>query len=236
MTVKTIYDGTKWTKANYYKGGDLKGTWTITLKIDGIRCIRDNEGYVFSRNSKPIKHLDNLVFNDAEFYYKDWNTSFKILASEEVTIPVTQDMVYNLDPVDKRLLVGTCYNPTEAMLLDLLRKYRELGYEGLVLRQNNKWLKVVPTLYRDVRILDVKEGNGKYANMCGSLTTTIGTVGSFELQEDSDDVAFRKELLNNKDKYIGKIAQVAYRELTSKGTFRFPRLTRIRLDKDYEDK
>ena len=49
------------------------------------------------------------------------------------------------------------------------------------------------------------------------------------------DMEFRKELYDNKDKYIGKIIQVGYREITVNGKFRFPRLVRLRLDKDYED-
>lgn len=241
MTKKILKDGTPWEKAVYWEGGDLKGTWLATYKIDGLRVIRGKNNKIYSRDSKEAIHdLSGFKFNDAEFFYKDWNTSVSILHTEKETIPITQDMFYELSQgnEDPRLVIGRLVDPTEETINALLNKALLLKHEGIVLRflgSKDKWLKVVPTRYADVRITDIFEGKGKYAGMAGSLETQWGNVGSFELQPNMTDVEFRKELLLNKDKYIGKIAQVAYREITKNYVLKFPRLSRIRDDKDYED-
>lgn len=241
MAIKVLADGTEWTKAVYYMGGDLKGTWLATYKIDGLRVIRGKNNKVYSRDSKEAIHdLAKFKFNDAEFFYKDWNTSVSILHTQEETIPITQDMFYELSQgnEDPRLVIGRLVDPTEETINALLKKALLLKHEGIVLRflgSKPKWLKVVPTRYADIRITAINEGKGKYAGVAGSLETQWGKVGSFELQPNMTDIEFRKELFLNQDKYIGKIAQVAYREITKNYVLKFPRLSRIRDDKDYED-
>ena len=241
MTVKELKDGTQWIKATYWEGGDLKGTWLATYKIDGLRVIRGKNNKIYSRDSKEAIHdLSGFKFNDAEFFYKDWNTSVSILHTEEETIPITQNMFYELTQgsEDPRLVIGRLVDPTEETINAFLKKALLLKHEGIVFRflgSKEKWLKVVPTRYADIRITAINEGKGKYAGVAGSLTTAWGNVGSFELQPNMTDIEFRKELFVNQDKYIGKIAQVAYREVTKDKKLKFPRLSRIRDDKDYED-
>lgn len=241
MAVKVLADGTEWTKAVYYEGGDLKGVWLATYKIDGLRLIRGKNNKVYSRDSKEAIHdLSKFNFNDAEFFYKDWNTSVSILHTQEETYPITQDMFYELTEgnEDPRIVIGRLVDPTEETINSLLKQALLLKHEGIVLRflgSKPKWLKVVPVRYADIRITGINEGKGKYAGVAGSLTTNWGNVGSFELQPNMTDIEFRRELFVNQDKYIGKIAQVAYREVTKDKKLKFPRLSRIRDDKDYED-
>lgn len=239
---KTLTDGTQYTKATYWEEKDLSGVWLATYKIDGLRLIRGKDNKIYSRDSKEAIHdLSGFKFNDAEFFYKDWNTSVSILHTQEETIPITQDMFHELTEgqEDPRIVIGRVINPTKETIQALLDKALHLGYEGVVLRSLNKskpsWIKVVPTRYADIRITGINEGKGKYAGVAGSLTTAWGNVGSFELQPNMTDIEFRKELLLNQYKYIGKIAQVAYREITKNYVLKFPRLSRIRDDKDYED-
>ena len=239
---KTLTDGTQYTKATYWEEKDLFGVWLATYKIDGLRLIRGKDNKIYSRDSKEAIHdLSKFIFNDAEFFYKDWNTSVSILHTQEETIPITQDMFHELTEgqEDPRIVIGRVVNPTKETIQALLDKALHLGYEGVVLRSLDKskpsWIKVVPTRYADIRITGINEGKGKYAGVAGSLTTAWGNVGSFELQPNMTDIEFRKELFLNQDKYIGKIAQVAYREITKKYVLKFPRLSRIRDDKDYED-
>lgn len=234
--IKELTDGTAWKKATYYEDGDLKGEWLITIKIDGVRAIRNKNGEVVSRNSKPLYHLDNFQFNDAEIYYKDWDHSVSLVRTQgETEVKITQDMIYNLDPIDERLVLGTYSDPTEEQILSLMNQVINQGYEGLVMRQDNKWLKVVPVKYADIRITDITEGKGKCKGTCGSIITNYGKVGSFEKQPNKSDFEFRQKLLRNKDFYIGKIIQVGFREKTKDGKLRFPKFIRLRLDKDYED-
>ena len=232
--IKELKDGTKWVKACYWENEDLKGEWLVTYKIDGIRCIADGAGKPCTRDSKPLMHLDDLYVKDHEFYYKDWNTSMSILYTEKETIKPTQDMLYSLDPIDRRLIVDILMDPSKECINELLQEALNDGYEGLVLRQGDKWIKVVPTKYADVRITGINPGTGKYKGMAGSISTTRGNVGSFELQGLMSDTEFRTYLWKYRNRFIGKIAQVGYRELTINQKFKFPRLVRMRLDKDYE--
>lgn len=234
MSIKTLKDGTTWTKAEYWNGKDLKGEWQASIKIDGVRCIRGADGKMYSRDSKPIMHTECCPYNDAEFFYRNWNTSISILHTEKETEKVIPNWFYSLDPLDLRLDLGKYTNPNAITINALMEDVLAQGYEGVVLRQGAKWIKVVPTKYADVRIVDIKEGHGKYDGMAGSIITTCGSVGSFEYQ-GMPDPEFRKELLEHKDQYLGKIIQVAYREFTPNRVFKFPRMVRIRIDKEYED-
>ena len=240
--LKELNDGTSYIKATYWKGEDLEGIWLATYKIDGIRCIRGKDNKIYSRDSKEmLHHLEKFNFNDAEFFFKNWNTSLSILSTEEETIPITQDMFYHLDNMhpDPRITIGKLVNPTKATIKALLKKALELGHEGIVLRSVNQlkptWIKVVPVRYADVRIITIKEGTGKYKGMAGSIITKYGNVGSFNLQEGYTDPEFRQFLWNNRESFKNKIIQVAYREKTCTGKLKFPRLARIRYDKNEED-
>lgn len=236
MSSKTLKDGTSWEKATYYKGGNLKGVWLATYKIDGCRVIRGRDNKVYSRDSKESVHdLSKFRFNDAEFFYKDWSTSTSILRTKEETIPITQDMFYELTQgqEDPRLIIGRVVDPTEETIQALLTRALSNGYEGVVLRflgSKPKWIKVVPVRYADIRINKIIEGNGKLKGMVGTIETDWGDVGSFK-----QDYQFRKWLWEHRKEYIGKIIQVSYREVSKENKLRFPVLVRLRDDKDYED-
>ena len=96
MPIKELTNGTKWTKAEYFKEKDLKGVYLATYKIDGLRVIRGNDGKIYSRNSKECKHnLERFNFQDAEFYYKDWSTSSSILRSSQILRTYTYPFIRN---------------------------------------------------------------------------------------------------------------------------------------------
>lgn len=236
MSSKSLKDGTSWEKATYYKGGNLKGVWLATYKIDGCRLIRGKDNKVYSRDSKESVHdLSKFKFKDAEFFFKDWSTSTSILRTKEETTPITQDMFYELTQgqEDPRLIIGRVVDPTEETIQALLTRALSNGYEGVVLRflgSKPKWIKVVPVRYADIRINKIIEGNGKLKGMVGTIETDWGDVGSFK-----QDYQFRKWLWEHRKEYIGKIIQVSYREVSKENKLRFPVLVRIRDDKDYED-
>lgn len=132
------------------------------------------------------------------------------------------------------------YNTELNVLLDnIVNK----GGEGLILRdpngyyecgkRSNNLLKYKKTQTMDLRVIGWNEGNGKYE----------GAIGSFVCENDehtilvnvagmSDDIRW-----SDPNAWIGKIIEVAYFDISQSKTndkmsLRFPRLKRIRNDKD----
>lgn len=235
---KFLDDGTPFVKATYYEPGKTKvsGLWDVYIKADGVRVIRNKDGSVTSRNSKPLFNCNHLNFLDAEIFSVNWNTSVSLVRTESPTV-VTQDMIYELTDgfVDPRLYLGKVRDPSSEKLLTLMQGQLDKGHEGLVIRQWNArkgiydWLKVVPKLQADVRITGYKGGAGRLAGTLGSIQTAHGSVGS------GFDDALRDSIWAARANLLGKIIQVEYREKTDAGKLRFPAYIRFRDDKDEED-
>lgn len=251
MTIKLLADGTSYRKAHAHDHEDpeclLKGKCKIYIKVDGIRAIRNASGRVWSRNSKPLPHLDHLDFNDAEIFRKSWSETSSILGSNAApAVPLTQENVYELTDgyIDPRLYLGWAKDPSNEKLHELMLKMLALGHEGLVVRCEDKkgntlWWKIVPYKYADVKVTGFKEGTGKNKGMCGSIATKHGSAGSmcFDCLQDHNikgDANIRYWLWAHRSEIIGKIIQVRYREVTEAGKLRFPSLVRLRTDKDEE--
>jgi hypothetical protein len=210
-------------KAKNWKGNDLKGEWEVTLKIDGVRMLRDEDGNPVSRAGKPLYNLEGIDddITDAEIFLKDWETSVSMVRTKE-GILIKNEYAYSLDPLDDRLKDGTVTDPTAEFISRRLDEANEVGYEGLILRQGDKWLKVKPSETYDVEVTNVIEGTGKYVGMMGALVTAKGKVGTGFTD------AMRKEFWDMK---TGTIIEVECMSITKDGKFRHPRFKRIRWDK-----
>ena len=119
------------------------------------------------------------------------------------------------------------------------------GFEGLVLKtpdhiyqpgkRSSDWLKLKPTLSKDLPIIGFFEGEGR-------LTGTLGGVDIKHVSEFGDLVivkvgsgftdALRDEIWNNQSRYLGKTIEVKYQEETEDGSLRHPRFKSFRPDKD----
>lgn len=251
MTVKVLEDGTTYRKAHAHDWEDpnctLKGVCHIYIKMDGIRAIRNKDGEVWSRNSKPLGHCDHLEFKDAEIFRNSWNETHSILSTiEPPAVPLTQENVYELSDgfVDKRLHLGWARDPSNENLEKLMLKMLELGHEGLVVRCQDKkgnvlWWKIVPYKYADVKVTGFKEGKGDLVGLVGSIQTAHGSVGSFCdgcIPGIEGNKALRKYIMSQIHSWIrnGQIIQVRYRETTDAGKLRFPSMVRVRFDKSEE--
>lgn len=102
-----------------------------------------------------------------------------------------------------------------------------MGFEGLVLRQGNRWIKVKPFETHDVPITGFVEGRGQHSGMLGIVTTALGNVGSgfSEVERIALWADAQAGML------IGQIIEVSYMEFTSTGKFRHPTFIRMRPDK-----
>ncbi|QMP18279.1 hypothetical protein phiV141_22 [Vibrio phage phiV141] len=231
-----LNDGTKYWKAKYYDTEgmpELSGEWTVTLKIDGIRQIRDKQDVVCSRGSKPaLPHIQALMpqhMRDAELFRQDWSTSMSLKAG---TIEPTPEDFYSIEPLDPRLVLHQGAHWTPQQIVGWMQYALSIGHEGVVLRKGNEWVKVVPLRHADIRITGWYEGNGRLKGTFGGFTTNHGRVGggfSDALRHQIWSI-----LQKSPEQLIGKIIQVAFRERTSIGKLRMPVFDRFRFDKEEE--
>lgn len=207
-------------KINNWKGNDLSGKWVITTKLDGVRCIV-TDGVALSRAGKPLYNIPKIPDGDYEVFIEDWNhTVSKVRTKNGEAI----DERHLYDLIDANdLHVTTLSDPLASIINALFKEAIRLGYEGLVLRQGDKWLKVKASETHDVEILDIIEGKGRNAGSLGAFLTTKGKVGTGFTDELRSEY-FTKDL-------IGTIIEVECMSLTVNGKFRHPRFLRLRFDK-----
>jgi hypothetical protein len=207
-------------KAKLWSGQGLKGDWQVTRKLDGVRALKGNNGVV-SRAGKPLHNLNHCDFSDAEVFLGNWEDTISAVRTLQ-GVPVPQNAVYNLDPLDPRLDLGTITNPSAEDILHLLEVRLASGEEGVVLRQGDTWLKVKAKETYDVTVLGVIPGQGKYLGRMGALLTEYGKVGTGFTDK------MREELMGIES---GTVIEVGCMGLTPSGKFRHPRFVRVRYDK-----
>lgn len=292
-------------KAKDWNGKDLKGTWEVTLKIDGVRALY-NPGFSakcvpgwYSRAGKPLFNIPAPPpgITDVEVYIHDrapdQKQCFKdsIRATRTPTPKTTNgcsikkckckpegnincpkfewatpiirpEHLYSLDPLDVRLAWGAMFpddgrrerktptnwtDPTAGKITEGMELANKAGYEGLVLRQGDKWLKVKPKPSWDVLILDAIEGVGKRKGHVGAFMTSKGKVGGFRgfTYDDLRDI-WQQHLDHPHGQesgvvgvlagpIIGQTIEVEAMGLTPAGKFRQPRCIRFRPDKIAEE-
>lgn len=206
-------------KPKLYTNQCLLGLWRITRKIDGVRALRTKEGFV-SRSGKPLYNLNHLEGSDLEIYAGSWEKSISFVKTKDGE-PVPSEYAYSLDPLDARLNLGLITNPSKDTIEKLLIEALARGDEGLVLRQNDNWLKVKPTETFDVKVTGILPGKGRNKGRVGALITPMGNVGGGLTD------ALREELMDA----TGLTIEVECMELTPAGKFRHPRFKRVRYDK-----
>lgn len=218
-------------KPKFWKHTDLKGTWEVTRKLDGVRALKNDLGIITSRANKPLHNLQDVEFTDAEIFCGDWETSVSAVRTHHGK-PVIQEHVYSIEPLDPRLHLGWATDPDAALIESLMRTEVSLGHEGIVLRQGDRWIKVKPRDPSDLRIIGVQEGTGQFKGMLGSLHTAHGKVGTGFTPE-------QRQLfweLHLRGVLIGVIMEVEHRGVTKNLKMKEPAFKRLRWDKDTETK
>lgn len=243
-------------KAKPWNGKDLKGTWEFTLKIDGVRALWDGAKWV-SRAGKPLYNIpDPIGFHIPEEGFEvyltapgrsskeNYRATIECVRAKTKDRPIPPSALYSLEPLDPRLYSGSLGNistaspylvdhPTADEIREALHRANRNGYEGLVLRQGDKWLKVKPVETYDVPVTGIIEGTGKHKGRMGALMTPMGKVGTGFTDKEREwwwTEAFAAPL----GKIIGAPSytiEVSCMQLTPDGKFRHPRFERIRYDK-----
>lgn len=223
--------------AKPWNGKDLKGDWEVTYKIDGVRALWTSEGWM----SRANKKLFNIPMprdgrRDCEVYLGDFKKTIRAVRTKTLkadTPKVFPCDLYSLDPLDFRLKATVLKESLGGVRAGLIRnwllKALAKGYEGLVLRQGDKWLKVKPVETHDVLITGAIEGEGKHKRRLGALMTSKGKVGTGF--SDSEREELWKLCRPPLSGLIGETIEVSCMHFTPDGKFRHPRFIRMRPDK-----
>lgn len=216
-------------KAKSWTGVDLFGEWDFTIKIDGVRALFKN-GQWISRADKPLYNIPYPPqgVTDAEIYCGSFKKTIESIRTKQprvLTHAVHPEYIYSLSPLDRRLTYQTFVDPKADFIRTKLLDIVTMGYEGLILRQNDVWLRVKPVETYDVTITEIIEGNGRNKGHMGAVMTPWGKVGVGFTDID------RKLVWDNPDTYVGMTIEVSCLQLTENCKFRHPRFIRFREDK-----
>lgn len=215
-------------RAKAWSGKALKGAWQVTYKIDGVRARYAGRGKVLSRRNKELYNLGHLrdkIQGDAEIFLGNFKRTIQAVRTQHEVEEVLPEHVFQLDPVDKRLIAGSITDPQPDDIARLLLKATRMFYEGIVLRQGDVWVKVVARPTLDLRIKGIFEGEGKYKGMLGGFITARGKVGSGFIDRQ------RKGFWNEGQLLVGRVIECSYKELTADGNMRQGVFKRLREDK-----
>jgi ATP-dependent DNA ligase len=159
----------------------------------------------------------------------------KMLCSNRISL--LNDILFDLNKNDKyhyiKYVITILVNND---IDDLYGSYLEQGYEGQMIRKelslyehkrSQSLLKRKEFIDEECLILNVIEGKGNRSGMAGNLTLKHpnGNIFDSNIRGNYD---FYKELLLNKNKYIGKYATIRYFSLTTDNIPRFPVMITIR--------
>jgi hypothetical protein len=243
-------------KARPWNGKDLKGTWEVTLKIDGVRALLGADKVWRSRSHKLLYNLPQWkpgMPTDVEVYVGGFRDTIRATRTQKIkedTPRILPEHLYSLDPLDVRLrpghLIGlpgegvTCEGPsaTAEKINTMLAIAVKEGYEGLVLRQGDKWLKVKPEETHDVLVTGAFEGKGKHKGRLGGLVTAKGEVGTGFTDDERLNLWLWFVTGHNgiaDCPLEGQTIEVSCMHFTPDGKFRHPRFIRFRPDKIAEE-
>jgi ATP-dependent DNA ligase len=216
-----------------WNGKPLAGEWLVTVKIDGVRAIwHDKLGWI-SRANKPLHNIPPWRHGqprDCEIFVRTFRDTIRAtrtrLAKRDTPTVYPQHM-YGLDQLDARLRWGTLKSPYTTDILAQLQHANDLGHEGIVLRQGDRWIKVKPEETHDVIITGYAEGEGKHLGRLGYVVTDRGNVGAGFTDEERE-ILWAEAMAG---KVVGQIIEVNCMQFTPMGRFRHPVFVRMRPDK-----
>jgi len=210
-------------KAKYWDGETLTGTWDVTIKLDGVRCLIRGGG-AYSRAGILLPGIPRgFKDGDYEFFFGSFLETISLARTHQVSGVIGQEHFYSLLPLDERLYVGQLLDPGPEAIQEALKAALSQKHEGLILRQGDKWLKIKPNRTYDVSVTGLIEGAGQFAGKLGAFVTEMGRVGSgFTVQQ-------RQEFYD--ESFIGRVVEVECMQTTENNKFRHARFKRLRPDK-----
>jgi ATP-dependent DNA ligase len=220
-------------KPRAWNGNKLAGDWLVTVKIDGVRAIWHDEQGWFSRANKPLYNIPRWQegsARDCEVFVGTFRDTIRATRTKFLkgdTPSILLQHMYGLEPLDPRLRWGTLTNPAADDILAQFQRANDLGYEGLVLRQGDRWIKIKPEETHDVAITGYGEGKGKHLGRLGYVLTDKGDVGSGFTDTEREILWAEAKA----ERLVGQVIEVSCMQFTPAGQFRHPFFVRMRPDK-----
>jgi len=154
------------------------------------------------------------------------------LPSHNANFSIRMEELNKINLPECCVVVLTDFVKTESELMELYGKYVNDGYEGQMVRLDNKYenkrskylLKHKSFVDKEYTILGVKEGIGKLEGKAGALI-----FDGFESSINGNH-QYLEEIWMRRNELIGKEATVKYFNLTPDGQPRFPKV--INIDRD----
>jgi ATP-dependent DNA ligase len=123
--------------------------------------------------------------------------------------------------------------------LEVFHRWLDLGLEGAVLKRRTSlyrsgqrhpdWVKLKPQKTIDLRIVGLpQDGAGKYSGMVGAVEFELPNGGTGRASGMTDEV--RQEMTDHPERYLGRLAEFAYNQMTTGGCLRHPQFRRLRED------
>jgi ATP-dependent DNA ligase len=223
---------TTYTKARAWNGKDLDGRWIFTTKRDGVRAMWNGTEWR-SRADKPLYNIPAWVPGmptDCEVYVGSFRDTIRATRTKHLkadTPAILPEHLFRLDGIDPRNKRIEAIDPTIERIGNELGKALAEGFEGLVLIQGDKWLKVKPEDTTDLLITGAVEGEGKHVGRLGAIDTVLGEIGTGFSDAERDELwaEFKAGTL------IGQTVECSYMHLTDDGKMRHARFERMRPDK-----
>jgi len=138
-----------------------------------------------------------------------------------------------LQPIE-RVHVDPIYSEIKSMH----DEYITLGYEGAMIKdlespyifgRGYETMKMKEFNDADLAIINTIEGTGKHSGKLGSVVVCFNGVDVQVGSGFSDDL--RQQIWNDRERFIGKIIEVRYQEVTPDGSLRFPTFSCFRNDR-----
>lgn len=224
-------------KPRAWNGRALTGLWSVTIKVDGVRALWNGSEWR-SRADKPLYNIppwEPGLSKDCEVFVGSFRDTIRATRTKHLkpdTPAVMPEHLYGLDPLDYRLEMGAIRCPSPDQIIDLMNTVIGRGFEGLVLRQGDTWLKVKPEETFDVPITGWGEGEGKHVGRLGFLVTPMGEVGT-GFSDEEREMLWAEAITTGLG---GQMIEVSCMHLTPDGMFRHPRFVRMRPDKSNEQR
>ena len=202
--------------------GEFIGSGTFEDTISKARASGDEDrGLVY--NVFDMVHRDEWTAQDTRPFSDRRRDVMRHIQAGQLVQPVESVRVQDITPVQ---------------LKEFCDKWMADGYEGAMYKSDEPYrfkrssaiLKIKKWETEDTKLVGFEEGKGKYEGLLGAIVVQLDDGTKVNVGTGFTD-GQREAIWDNRQKLLGKTAEIQYQNKTSKGSLRFPVFVRFRDDK-----